>query len=131
MPKSGHVCYTRQRKCPAPRQLRLGSDIIPHLTQYRYLGVIFDQRLTFRPQAGQVLSRASHAGFRVASILTQAGPLPLTVRQLVQAIVLPIISYGFPVWKPPSRFGPSWNLPSAYPFDALLDCLAVHKSWLF
>jgi len=43
----------------------------------------------------------------VASVLTTAGPSPRIVRQLVQAVVIPTITYGFPLWNPPNA--KLWN----------------------
>jgi len=100
MPKSGHLCFSRKRTRPDPAELFIGSERLPIVAQYRYLGVIFDPRLTFKPQANQVVSRAYHTGYRVASIITDSGPSPNIIRLLTQIVILPIITYGFPLWKP-------------------------------
>lgn len=104
MPKSGHLCFHNFRSSePNPEALRLGDSIVPRVQKYRYLGTIFHESLTWKPQTNQVISRASHAAFRVASIPTQTGPPPRIIRQLVQSVVVPIITYGFPLWRPHSK----------------------------
>jgi hypothetical protein len=104
LPKSGHLCFhARGSRVPNPTPLTLGSDVLPRVQQYRYLGMVLTPTLDWRPHCNQVISRAFHAASRVASILTPDGPPPRVVRQLALALVVPTITYGFPLWRPSSN----------------------------
>lgn len=104
MPKSGHMCFHRPRtEAPTPTSLVIGSGTLPIVHKYRYLGLLFVPTLSWRVHGNQAISRAFNAASRVASILTPSGPPPRLIRQLVQSVVLPAITYGFPLWQPTTK----------------------------
>jgi hypothetical protein len=77
--------------------------VLPRVDQYRYLGLLFTARLTWEAHSAAVYKSALHAAYRVSRVLTATGPSPKIVRQLVNALVIPIISYGWPLWSPPTE----------------------------
>lgn len=101
MDKSGHMCFHRHRTNQLePTPLVLGTGLLPRVHKYRYLGLFFTTKLHWGIRGNQAISRAFHNAFRISSILTPTGPPPRVVRQLVLSLVLPSITYGFPLWAP-------------------------------
>lgn len=46
---------------------------------------------------------AMHSAYKITRIITKVGPSPKVIRLLVNALVIPIISYGWPLWCPPTE----------------------------
>ena len=100
--KSATLCFSNQRKEPEPRWIWIGRRILPRVHVFKYLGLHFTPRLRWDVHSAAVLKSAQHAAYRVSRVLTKTGPSPKVVRQLVHALVIPIISYGWPLWNPPT-----------------------------
>jgi hypothetical protein len=101
--KSVSMCFSRQKRKPEPLPIWLGRCILPCVDQFRYLGLQFTSDLTWHEQSAAVYKSALHAAYKVTRVLTKTGPSPRIIRQLVSALVIPIISYGWPLWCPPTE----------------------------
>jgi hypothetical protein len=100
--KSAAMCFSNQRTKPSPLRLWLGTRPLPWVQLFRYLGLLLTPRLDWEPHSLSVCKSALHAAYRVSRILTSTGPSPKIIRQLVHTLVIPIISYGWPLWCPPT-----------------------------
>src|SRR6185312_6746162 len=81
--------------------------------QYKYLGVIFTPNLSWSAHADSVITKAKVAANMIQRIIRRDRPPGvIAIRTLVLATVLPIITYGWPVWR-----------PSAAHFDMFLSIL--------
>src|SRR3569623_595181 len=82
---------------------------IRRVKQYQYLGLILTSNLSWTPHTKYVMNKASTASYHIARIVntTPVGPPSFhVIRRLVNACVLPILTYGLPIWSPsPSRTG--------------------------
>lgn len=101
--KSATVCFSRKRTPPTPKPIRLGLRTLPRVDRYRYLGAILTRNLTWGVQSDKAALSAQHAACCISRIITPLGPPPHVIRTLVQALVLPILSYGWPLWTPPTE----------------------------
>ena len=97
------MCFTRMIQSPTPIRIYIGRRALPRLPQIRYLGIIFTPRLSYHAHCDRVCASAMHAAFKITRVLTKTGPPPRIIRLLVQALVIPIISYGWPLWCPPTE----------------------------
>jgi len=100
--KSFYLLFTRKRKVVLP-QVYLGSDPLPRSFSFPYLGITLVPSLKWHSHCNRVISDAFNAAYKVSRIITPSGPSPTVIRQLVLTIVLPIITYGWPFWCPPSK----------------------------
>jgi ribonuclease HI len=74
---------------------------IPFAREYRYLGVLLHDRLHWQPHVTQVLARLRSESHYISRLLrVDLPPSHSTIRTLVRAILLPIVSYGLPLWVP-------------------------------
>lgn len=65
----------------------------------RDLGVMFDERLTFKAHIDFVVTKAFRSLFFVLR-QSKAFKKPLTLLYLFKSIVIPVVLYAFPIWKP-------------------------------
>jgi len=101
--KSAWLCFSNQRCKPAPLRIWLGPRLLHRVYVFRYLGLHFTPRLKWDVHSSAAYKSAMHAAYRVSRVLTPFGPSPKIVRQLVNALVIPIIAYGWPLWCPPTE----------------------------
>jgi len=83
--------------------IRLGSKPLPRVDTFKYLGLHLNSKLTWSTHCNRVRTSALHAAFKISRVLTKTGPSPRVIRLLVQALVIPIISYAWPLWRPPTE----------------------------
>jgi hypothetical protein len=100
--KSVSVCYNRKKYDPEPLPLRLGPAALPREREFKYLGLLTHESLSWSPHVNRVLSSAALAAHSVCRVIHSSGPSPRTIRQLMMSTVIPIITYAFPIWRPPS-----------------------------
>lgn len=124
--KSVSMCFSRQRVKPQPAVMYMGNDALVCVDRFRYLGVIFTPRLDWSPNTDQAIVSSRRASFAVSRIVTSTGPPPRIIRQLVQALVLPIISYAWPLWCPPTDR--HWNKLESAVGSPLRAVLGLHRS---
>jgi len=124
--KSVTMCFSRMRCRPQPTQFYLDNDALPDVDKFRYLGVILKPDLTSDAHTEKVITSATTAAFKIARIVTKTGPPPRIIRQLVQALVVPIISYAWPLWCPPTEW--HWNKLESAICLPLRCALGLHRS---
>ena len=100
--KSVFVCYNRKQQDPSPLPLILGPAALPRVKEFKYLGLLTHESLSWKPHANRVLSSAALAAHNVCRVIHSSGPSPRTIRQLTMSTVIPLITYAFPVWRPQS-----------------------------
>jgi hypothetical protein len=104
--------FTRSTKAANPPVLLLDSCLTPHLTPVpkdgtsKWLGVLFDRRLTFRPQVLATAAKANRAAFslRMLGGCKLGAPANL-LRGAVSACIVSVITYAAETW---------WNPPNSY-----------------
>lgn len=95
--KSEHIIFTA-KKGPRPDILVQGV-VAPHKEALRWLGVWFNQRLTFKPHAKTVAARGRPATALLNKISGKVKGLPARFAvQAVRAVVLPTILYAAEAW---------------------------------
>jgi hypothetical protein len=101
--KSVSMAFTRKVSPISPLPLSFGPLPLARSSRFKYLGLTLRPDLRWHDHCNRIISAASHAAFRIARIVTPFGPSPRVIRQLVLTTVLPIISYGWPLWAAPSK----------------------------
>ena len=83
--------------------LTLGGKPIATATEYKYLGVLLDRELTYIPHLQQVVRKGTAAAHLICRLIKR-DKLPSfpVIRQLVSAVLIPKITYGFPFITIPS-----------------------------
>ena len=81
------------------RHIYVDNNRIPYSTQAKYLGVILDSRLTWRPHILDKIAKAKRFLHMVAHITRDSfGPKPRLMRWAYRCIVRPMIIYGAMCW---------------------------------
>jgi hypothetical protein len=100
--------FSRQWQCnsaPDPPIQHGGTDIYAGESM-RWLGVLFDRRLSFKPHIQAWSRKALCIANMLKSITnTTRGPRPNLVKRAVEACVIPVLYYGAEVWFPTSKAG--------------------------
>lgn len=83
-------------------RLKLGGADIETAKEYKYLGVLLDQHLTYLPHLQQLVSKATTASHMICKLIKRdALPSFPVVRQLVASVLIPKLTYGFPFIRLP------------------------------
>ncbi|MFN9113037.1 MAG: RNA-directed DNA polymerase [Bacteroidota bacterium] len=99
--KSNIVVFTRRRRPLASSSFVLDGVALPHVDEYKYLGLVFqkDGRWTSHAKAVQLgLAKASSMIGRVIGF--GRPPCAPAIRTLVIALLFSRLAYGMPVWTP-------------------------------
>jgi hypothetical protein len=95
--------FSRRHRLPAPPGLRLGESPLNWVTVARYLGVLFNPRLTWTPQCNQIVSSTYNMAYKLSRVITSTGPPPKLIRQLTRVLVESKMTYAWPLWQPPTE----------------------------
>jgi hypothetical protein len=93
--------FSMNRRRERPPMHIQGSVIQPTPT-HRFLGVILDQELRWKPQVDNAIARGTAYVFQLRRLSTTAKGIPLRLmRQLYQAIAIPKMLYAADLWFSP------------------------------
>lgn len=119
--------FTRQKLPPTLPEVKAGdmvvkeSDDVPYL---RWLGIIFDRKLTFKWHARARAENSMKVAKALASLgNTVRGVQPRLLRQVVVACVFPVAYFGAETWWP-GRNRPGNSRPVSNRMDTLLETLS-------
>ncbi len=94
------VLFTRKRKFNMPPPIRVGGMEIPFSSEVRYLGVMLDEQLTWKPHVKKKIKAAKGSLLRLRSVAGKLwGPSPSMSKWIYTGIVRPALTYGAVVWS--------------------------------
>ena len=99
--KSAAVLFTRRRgrRTETPSPVVMFGETIPWVNQTRYLGLIMDKQLTWKPHVDHVRKKAWGGMAALRSIMGRSGKLSLKNKILLyKTMIRPIMTYAAPVW---------------------------------
>jgi hypothetical protein len=73
---------------------------INHVEKYSYLGLLLRYDLNWDDHAKEVLKKAHYSSCTIARIIGPTTPSFSVIRRLILSCVIPVISYGLPMWLP-------------------------------
>jgi hypothetical protein len=125
--KSQAVCFTRLRNKPIPQTKLLLADFqLEYVDNYRYLGVILQADLTWELQTSDVIRRANYVSTVISNVIFPNKPPGIrTIVRLVEALLLPLLSYGMPMWSPHEKYANQLDQLIARP---LRRCLSLPQA---
>ena len=95
------VLFTRRRKLDGFRAPTLGNVTLQLAPQVKYLGVILDQKLTWKSHLSGKCSKAIRAFWQLKrAVGVRWGLSPTVVHWLYSAVIKPMILYASLVWWP-------------------------------
>lgn len=95
--KSTTMEFSARNKPDQP--IYLNNTLVPTTQQQKFLGVIFDRRLTWTAHTSNILKRVNNRIHALQPIIGPKSPLYLkTKKQIYNAVVLPIFTYGIEVY---------------------------------
>ena len=81
----------------ASAYIQFGQETIKPKPELKLLGVVFDQKLTYKHH----IAKAAKRGIKAALALKRLKNLkPETTRQLFVSTVAPVVDYALPIWAP-------------------------------
>ena len=90
------------------RPLKMGSDNIPIVKEFKYLGVVIDSGLTWKPHIYQRIAKAKKDLMAAKKMIsTNWGLSPDKMAWIYEGIVRPALDYSCQIWTPTGPF-PSW-----------------------
>ena len=73
----------------------LYSDLLSYYPHIKFLGITFDNRMTFTKQFEEILERCNRKFHRLRILVNKKwGPSPATILQIYKQCVRPIFKYG-------------------------------------
>ena len=99
--KSQAKIFTLRRPDVLPNLTYQNQSItwLPHNKTVKYLGVLFDKRLTWQQNIKHRIALATSRVHQLYPILKKSSPLQLHVAtHLYKAMIRPILSYASPIW---------------------------------
>ncbi|KAG8222055.1 hypothetical protein J437_LFUL000499 [Ladona fulva] len=88
---------TRKRICTIT-EMRVGSEITETKVSARYLGVVFDSKLTFWPQIKKSSDKAAATTVSLSRLMANVGGPKQCKRKLLMAMVESQLLYGAEIW---------------------------------
>ena len=101
--KTKVIIFSNKRSLP-PVVLKIGENVLPVEEDFRYLGIVFDKRLTYKNHISKVEKKCA-AFLNIMKLIagTNWGALRGTPLQICRAIVRPLLEYGIEAYY----FGPN------------------------
>ena len=97
--KTKAMLFTRQTKNVVKPILTMNGNIIEYVDTFKYLGIIFDSKLSWQPHIKALANKAKATTFITRRMVgKQWGLNPRTVRWMYTAIIRPILTYGCVAW---------------------------------
>ena len=93
--KSAVMIFSRHRIDPGTRTLNLNTYAIPHVDEYKYLGIILDKKLLWTKYINYIKTKCEK-GINILKSVTRAkwGADPKTAIMFYKSYILSIIDYG-------------------------------------
>ena len=82
-----------------PPVFSVDNDILQEVKNQKYLGVVFDNKLSWNDQLSQVCKKMSYYLFWINS--NRKSLSPTIIKMLINSLVLSHLDYALPVWGPP------------------------------
>lgn len=120
--KSQVIQFSRSRSPPEIPKFSLTGFELDFTDSYKYLGVWFERDLSWTKQTLEMLARANRVSAVICSTIVPNQPPGFScVNSLVNSLLVPVVSYGFPVWSVPPEFVARTDSILARPFRRLLS----------
>ena len=75
--------------------MSLYSDLLSYYPQIKFLGITFDNRITFTKHFEEILERCNQTFHRLRILVNKKwGPSPSTILQIYKQCVRPVFEYG-------------------------------------
>lgn len=96
--KTAVIIFTRRKGKPN-KKIKIYGQEVEYVTSTKYLGVIFDDKLTFRKHVEEKIAAARKALYRAKKAFSRTwGPQPKRVKWLYTGVLRPALTYGSIVW---------------------------------
>jgi hypothetical protein len=120
--KSQAIRFTRKRDPPERKPFVLAGFQLDNVPHYKYLGVYFQANLKWDKQTDEVIRKANAVSALICkNIAPRRAPGLVCVSNLVETLLLPVISYGMPIWNPEASRQNQMDQIIARPFRKLLS----------
>jgi hypothetical protein len=93
--KSTHVHFERTRKHAPRESIFFNRTRVPRADEHRFLGVILDKKLTYKPHTNLALAKARQCRFALNGLLSRSSPLNHRSKvRLYASLIRPVLLYG-------------------------------------
>lgn len=120
--KSQTIQFTRSRDPPAIPKFRLTGFELEFTDSYKYLGVWLEKDLSWTKQAEAMLAKANAVSAVICNAIVPNQPPGFRcISTLVNSLLVPVVTYGFPIWSVPPEFIARTDSILARPFRRCLS----------
>lgn len=107
--------------------LTLSGGIVPRVHEARFLGVIFDDKMSWLPQTNKVAKKMSSRIPFLRSVAAKSwGSHPMTLIRTYQALIRSVSDYAAGIWDPATK--KAWKIIQTKQNEALRICIGAMKS---
>ncbi|CAL1267288.1 unnamed protein product [Larinioides sclopetarius] len=97
--KCACLLFTKKRNMPILNPIQIFDQPVPFVSEYKYLGLILDAKLSFDTHIQTALNKAHKASCAIHNLIARKSKLPIKHKLLLyKAILRPIFLYGSPIW---------------------------------
>ena len=98
--KSTCLIINKPHRQPLPPPLTLGTEIVPYVKEVKYLGIVIDSTLSWKPHIRTRIAKAKRDLMYARRLIgNQWGLAPDKVLWIYEAIVRPTLDYSCHVWS--------------------------------
>ena len=102
--KTEVIVFSKATKIEMPNKLRVGGQNIPYGTQAKYLGILLDSKLSWKPHMDRAITKAKQYIFMLCKGVSQRwGPGYTYMKWIYTAVIKPLITYACIVWAHPLK----------------------------
>ncbi|GFY25120.1 probable RNA-directed DNA polymerase from transposon BS [Trichonephila clavipes] len=97
--KSVSLLFTKQRCIGNLSNISIFDQLVPFVTEFKYLGLILDAKLNFSPHIRAALQKAAGMSQTLNCLISRKCKLPIRHKGLLYKLFLrPILLYASPIW---------------------------------
>ena len=98
-PKTKVILFHRKRELQHPRKLCMGNILLDFESDTRYLGILLDEKLSFRAHLKHKIATTKHKLLKVRNSLGKLwGTQPHMLRWIYTCVIRPALTYGSLIW---------------------------------
>jgi len=97
--KSNCKIFTLRRPKNPQEITILGTKVPWSTSPIKYLGVLFDKRLTWKPHVNAIIDKTKLKLCKLSPIINRRTPLRVECRLLIfKSVIIPTMTYACPIW---------------------------------
>lgn len=96
--RTKYICFNRKKGAINLHQYYIGTDRIQQVQEFKDLGIVFDEKLTFIPHIDDLTTKMRSLYGAAYRFAREINNFPSIVK-IVQTYITPVLEYGSIIWN--------------------------------